>query len=613
MGTKRLSKRKPNGRHRRQNAGRHLKDAVNCTNTETIPRCSSKLPSTIRSTISESPGNKFSASPQSSSSEFEEYDSQSLPSLELQDAPVVPNIDIILNEKHSHNIDEVHPSNDGRRTNVDSTSRPQPTTTLYSLHEDTCNSNQTKNMQATKANSSIHIKKANDHLIKFKHDQEQQNPHVTGNTESPRVSNYIQSSQKLPKIEQLQSPQEKSRTNEAQKFHESDAVISNTPLELSSSVMNSSSSSPHSIGKETSQGPISCTSVSSNSIPNISTLFNSNISSPQSNYHANIPVSIYKNVSIPLILNLQSMTTRSIIVLPLESNTPTVTSPELQSTPRGNSTSSSHTTSPDSSEKQARIQEPNNLVPGKQLLCSQSQIATISHPKIHHEFSHPMAPIHNVVDPQSMPYPYPQNQHFNEDHEPKKVRRFRRRYNQIVRKYSCTYAGCNKSYGSLNHLNTHIVTKKHGHRKSKADYRKNFPEYFTENNANYRSPESISNYWYGYLQRPVGPYLPPVEGQPIAYISYLPPPGNPGQPQWAPQPSNYIPQPVSVVHSQVPQGPLQPQLHLHQVYPNGYPEVMRHVQQLPPPPLLPQPPHHQSLGVGLPHVQNVQNYQRPPT
>ncbi|EGW31871.1 uncharacterized protein SPAPADRAFT_62481 [Spathaspora passalidarum NRRL Y-27907] len=52
----------------------------------------------------------------------------------------------------------------------------------------------------------------------------------------------------------------------------------------------------------------------------------------------------------------------------------------------------------------------------------------------------------------------------------KRGRRFRRRYNQIVRKYSCSYPGCIKSYGSLNHLNTHIVTKKHGHRKSKADF-----------------------------------------------------------------------------------------------------------------------------------------------
>lgn len=54
---------------------------------------------------------------------------------------------------------------------------------------------------------------------------------------------------------------------------------------------------------------------------------------------------------------------------------------------------------------------------------------------------------------------------------PNKHRRFRRRYYQINRKYKCTHPGCTKSYGSLNHLNTHIVTKKHGARKSKADFK----------------------------------------------------------------------------------------------------------------------------------------------
>ena len=49
-------------------------------------------------------------------------------------------------------------------------------------------------------------------------------------------------------------------------------------------------------------------------------------------------------------------------------------------------------------------------------------------------------------------------------------RRVRRRYNQILRKFSCTFPQCNKSYGSLNHLNAHIVTKKHGKRKSRADF-----------------------------------------------------------------------------------------------------------------------------------------------
>lgn len=53
-----------------------------------------------------------------------------------------------------------------------------------------------------------------------------------------------------------------------------------------------------------------------------------------------------------------------------------------------------------------------------------------------------------------------------------KNRRFRRRYHQIHRKYICPHEQCTKSYGSLNHLNTHIVTKKHGLRLSKAEFKR---------------------------------------------------------------------------------------------------------------------------------------------
>ncbi|WEJ95222.1 hypothetical protein PSN45_002735 [Yamadazyma tenuis] len=74
--------------------------------------------------------------------------------------------------------------------------------------------------------------------------------------------------------------------------------------------------------------------------------------------------------------------------------------------------------------------------------------------------------------------------------ESKPNRRFRRRYNQIVRKFSCSFPGCNKSYGSLNHLNTHIVTKKHGQRKSKSDFQSDDMQSSLDYNG---------NYWYGYV------------------------------------------------------------------------------------------------------------------
>lgn len=88
----------------------------------------------------------------------------------------------------------------------------------------------------------------------------------------------------------------------------------------------------------------------------------------------------------------------------------------------------------------------------------------------------------------------------------KRGRRFRRRYNQIVRKYPCSFPGCIKSYGSLNHLNTHIVTKKHGHRKSKVDFQHSLqPKEPGANKsgelaqyAQTGSEYTAGNYWYGY-------------------------------------------------------------------------------------------------------------------
>jgi hypothetical protein len=40
-------------------------------------------------------------------------------------------------------------------------------------------------------------------------------------------------------------------------------------------------------------------------------------------------------------------------------------------------------------------------------------------------------------------------------------KRPRRRYDEIERLYHCNWAGCNKSYGTLNHLNAHVSMQKH--------------------------------------------------------------------------------------------------------------------------------------------------------
>ncbi|KAK6868974.1 C2H2 finger domain transcription factor CON7 [Candida tropicalis] len=107
----------------------------------------------------------------------------------------------------------------------------------------------------------------------------------------------------------------------------------------------------------------------------------------------------------------------------------------------------------------------------------------------------------------------------------KRGRRFRRRYNQIVRKYPCSFPGCIKSYGSLNHLNTHIVTKKHGHRKSKADFQHSSQSKEDGSNkagdaSQYVQPGNdytVGNYWYGYST-----HLRPTTSQADSFTQQVP-------------------------------------------------------------------------------------------
>ncbi|EEB06511.1 hypothetical protein SJAG_01553 [Schizosaccharomyces japonicus yFS275] len=57
-------------------------------------------------------------------------------------------------------------------------------------------------------------------------------------------------------------------------------------------------------------------------------------------------------------------------------------------------------------------------------------------------------------------------------------RRRRRKYNEIERIYVCGYEGCTKAYGTLNHLNAHVLDHNHGPRRT--------PEEFSEIRAAWR-------------------------------------------------------------------------------------------------------------------------------
>ncbi|KAI9141596.1 hypothetical protein BKA69DRAFT_1023892, partial [Paraphysoderma sedebokerense] len=50
-------------------------------------------------------------------------------------------------------------------------------------------------------------------------------------------------------------------------------------------------------------------------------------------------------------------------------------------------------------------------------------------------------------------------------------KRTRRKYDEIERNYKCSWPGCTKAYGTLNHLNAHIVMQQHGQKRSPEEFR----------------------------------------------------------------------------------------------------------------------------------------------
>ncbi|KZW01262.1 hypothetical protein EXIGLDRAFT_603291 [Exidia glandulosa HHB12029] len=50
-------------------------------------------------------------------------------------------------------------------------------------------------------------------------------------------------------------------------------------------------------------------------------------------------------------------------------------------------------------------------------------------------------------------------------------KRPRRRYDEIERLYPCSWPNCNKSYGTLNHLNAHVTMQRHGEKRSPNEFK----------------------------------------------------------------------------------------------------------------------------------------------
>ncbi|KAI8866101.1 hypothetical protein GQ42DRAFT_128220, partial [Ramicandelaber brevisporus] len=50
-------------------------------------------------------------------------------------------------------------------------------------------------------------------------------------------------------------------------------------------------------------------------------------------------------------------------------------------------------------------------------------------------------------------------------------KRPRRRYEEVERMYNCNWPGCTKSYGTLNHLNAHVLMQKHGPKRLATEFK----------------------------------------------------------------------------------------------------------------------------------------------
>ena len=71
--------------------------------------------------------------------------------------------------------------------------------------------------------------------------------------------------------------------------------------------------------------------------------------------------------------------------------------------------------------------------------------------------------MHNNPSPTSGTRPSMMNQSQKPRHgDSEYTKRPRRRAEEVERLYACTWEGCDKAYGALNHLNTHVRNTNHG-------------------------------------------------------------------------------------------------------------------------------------------------------
>ncbi|KAK5132809.1 hypothetical protein LTR08_008610 [Meristemomyces frigidus] len=130
-------------------------------------------------------------------------------------------------------------------------------------------------------------------------------------------------------------------------------------------------------------------------------------------------------------------------------------------------------------------------------------------------------------------------------------KRPRRRYEEIERMYKCGWNGCEKAYGTLNHLNAHVTMQSHGTKRTPEEFKEIRKEWKAkkkeEDNARKQDDErqrqesARTGQDQGQQQGPPGQYgqqqgmMPPHMGGPqLPPIGYQPA-GAQGPPQYQPQ------------------------------------------------------------------------------
>lgn len=71
-------------------------------------------------------------------------------------------------------------------------------------------------------------------------------------------------------------------------------------------------------------------------------------------------------------------------------------------------------------------------------------------------------PVHGALTHPQNPHPLSQVYSFVPIPGAQQHKRPRRRYEEIERMYKCGWQGCEKAYGTLNHLNAHVTMQSHG-------------------------------------------------------------------------------------------------------------------------------------------------------